>query len=113
MTKVRVMKTAGQIAGFEMSGHSGYADQGEDIVCAAISAISQTAVIGIVDVLGIDARCMQDDRRGRLSLTMPNGCSDERADAVLRTMVAGLEQIERQYPDFIRIMFFETEVTSL
>ena len=55
------------IVGFEVSGHSGYSERGKDIVCAAVSAIVQTAVIGLTEVLGIkvdyrqkagEARCI-------------------------------------------------------
>ena len=40
MTKVTIFKQQGLYKGFEVSGHSGYADAGEDIVCAAISALT-------------------------------------------------------------------------
>ena len=111
MTSVRINCSRGRILGFEMTGHSGYAEAGQDIVCAAISAISQTAGLGIVEVLGIRADYRQDDARGQLRLSLPD-TSDDRAEAILRTMAAGLENIHSQYPDFIRIMFFETEGSS-
>ncbi len=38
------------VRAFEMSGHAGYADAGSDIVCSAVTAISQT-VIGTLDEL--------------------------------------------------------------
>ena len=38
MTTVTFLTEESRIVGFEVSGHSGYADAGEDIVCAAVSA---------------------------------------------------------------------------
>ena len=48
MTVITVLKKHGRLVGFEAKGHSGYAEAGEDIVCAAVSAVMQTAVIGIL-----------------------------------------------------------------
>ena len=55
MTKVVIFKSKSHILGFEISGHSGYAEEGSDIVCSAISSISQMVVVGIKDVLKIGA----------------------------------------------------------
>ena len=37
---------AHDFSGFSLSGHAGYADAGEDIVCAAVSAMANLAVNG-------------------------------------------------------------------
>ena len=112
MTDIRIIRQAGFIKGFRISGHAGYADSGYDIVCAAVSAISQTAAMGIVEVLKIKAALKQDDEQGTLTLDLPD-VGDERAEAVLQTMAHGLQSIQQQYPNFLRITFFETEVTSI
>ena len=38
MTTVTFLTEESRIVGFEVSGHSGYADAGEDIVCAAVTS---------------------------------------------------------------------------
>ena len=38
MTKVEIFNHDGRINGFSVSGHSGYAEEGSDIVCAAVSS---------------------------------------------------------------------------
>jgi len=38
MTTVTFHIEGSRITGFEMQGHSGYAPQGEDIVCAALTS---------------------------------------------------------------------------
>ena len=37
--------------GFSAKGHAGYADAGEDIVCAAISALTQATEYGLTEVI--------------------------------------------------------------
>ena len=47
MTEITVFLKDGKPIGFDAHGHTGYAECGEDIVCAAVSAITQTAAIKI------------------------------------------------------------------
>ena len=41
------------LVGFIIKGHAGFADHGEDIVCAGASAIAQSALLGLQDLLAI------------------------------------------------------------
>ena len=41
---------AQRILGFEISGHSGYAEAGEDIVCAGVSSAVQLTVNAVVEI---------------------------------------------------------------
>ena len=47
MTEITVFLKGGKPIGFDAHGHTGYAECGEDIVCAAVSAITQTAAMGV------------------------------------------------------------------
>lgn len=49
MIKVNVKMASGDIQ-IDVKGHAGYAPHGQDIVCAAVSAILQTAVLGIESI---------------------------------------------------------------
>ena len=51
MTTITVFYRGERIAGFRAKGHSGYAESGSDIVCAAVSAITQTACLGLMERL--------------------------------------------------------------
>ena len=53
-----------------VSGHAGYARHGEDIVCAAVSILSQTILIGLVEVLKQDVRYEISD--GYLEFSLEN-----------------------------------------
>ena len=55
MTNVKIFKDKSNILGFEISGHSGYAEEGRDIVCSAISTLSQSICVGIDNVLNLSA----------------------------------------------------------
>ena len=52
MTKITFFRSNGQIYGFRESGHSGFAESGDDIVCAAISAMTMLLINTIEDGYG-------------------------------------------------------------
>ncbi len=47
MTKVTFLKKNGVYYGFRETGHSGFADEGDDIVCSAISAMTMLIINAI------------------------------------------------------------------
>ena len=49
--------------GFSVTGHSGYAEEGQDIVCAAVSALTQAACIGLVQIAELHVDHKQEKRR--------------------------------------------------
>ncbi len=49
MTKIVFFRSGGSFYGFEEHGHSGYADAGEDVLCAAISAMTML-IINTIEV---------------------------------------------------------------
>ena len=66
----------GRISGFSVSGHSGYAEAGQDIVCAAISAVVTMAEATINDVCGAKAKVRVKDDQARITLTLPASCDE-------------------------------------
>ena len=66
MTRCEFYTQDDRITGFSVSGHSGYAEAGKDIVCAAVSAAVAMAEATINDVCGAKAR--SGSRTGRLVL---------------------------------------------
>ena len=70
MTAIIVEKANGKILSVEASGHTGYAESGEDIVCAALSAIIQTAALGLTEVAKIAATIDRNDEDGYFRLTL-------------------------------------------
>ena len=55
MTTAAFYSEGSRLTGFEMKGHSGYAPQGEDIVCAALTSAVRLTECAINDVLGLEA----------------------------------------------------------
>lgn len=56
MITVRFLKSGERYRSFTVSGHAGYADKGQDIVCAAVTSSVQLVVNTAVDVMGLPAQ---------------------------------------------------------
>ena len=94
-----------RITGFSVSGHSGYAEAGKDIVCAAVSAIVTMAEATINDVCGAKAKVRVKEDGARVTLTLPASCDEEETvQAVLAGMMLTLCGLRDDYPDYIEVL---------
>ena len=95
----------GRITGFSVSGHSGYAEAGQDIVCAAVSAVVGMAEATINDVCGAKAKVRVKEEDARISLTLPAVCDEEESvQAVLAGLLLYLCNLRDEYPDHIEVL---------
>ena len=105
MTKIEFFTEDERITGFSVSGHSGYAEAGSDIVCAAVSAVVAMAEATINDVCGAKAKVRVKDEQARITLTLPVSCDEEEAvQAVLAGMLVTLCSLRDDYPDYIEVL---------
>ena len=105
MTRCEFFTEGDRITGFSISGHSGYAEAGQDIVCAAISAVVTMAEATINDVCGAKAKVRVKDEQARITLTLPTSCDEEDAvQAVLSGMMLTLLSLREDYPDYIEVL---------
>ena len=106
MTRVEFFDHEGRITGFCCSGHSGYAEEGRDIVCAAVSTAVKLAECTINDVLGEHAKTRENEDEARITLKLPASC-EEHEDAV-QDLLAGLMlylcSLRDDYPNNIEVM---------
>lgn len=95
---------AGELLGFEIFGHSGTAEAGNDVVCAAVSSAAYMAANTVTDVLMADAEATVRD--GEMSLRI-----GQKDAALCRSLLKGLKlhliALEEQYPDHINVSYTE------
>lgn len=103
MITVTINRPDNEITGFVVDGHAKFKPHGEDIVCAAVSVLTQTALLGLGQyIVGIDYKI---ETTGHLECNLPelDGVDSIRAEAILETMVLGLKNIEKNYPGYIEV----------
>ena len=105
MTRCEFFTEDDRITGFSISGHSGYAEAGSDIVCAAISAVVTMAEATINEVCGAKAKVRVKEEDARITLTLPTSCDEEESvQAVLAGMMLTLCSMRDDYPDYIEVL---------
>ncbi len=82
----------------KITGHAGYADQGKDIVCASASSIILSSVNLAIE-FNKDVKYTDDLNK----IEIINNTNDENVKKVFSNMITCLEDLERQYPDNIKI----------
>ncbi|MCD8188969.1 MAG: ribosomal-processing cysteine protease Prp [Clostridiales bacterium] len=107
MTTAAFHMEGDRIVSFDISGHSGYGEEGSDIVCAAISAVAGMVECTFNEVLGLAAAVKLEPDSGHLSLRLPGGLS-EMDENTCQTMLVGmmvyLTALHEDYPDYIEVM---------
>ena len=105
MTRCEFFTEGDRITGFSISGHSGYAEAGQDIVCAAISAVVTMAEATINDVCGAKAKVRVGENEARITLKLPKTCDEEETvQAALAGMMVTLINLQEDYSDFIEVL---------
>ncbi|WP_315322588.1 ribosomal-processing cysteine protease Prp [Fusobacterium pseudoperiodonticum] len=104
MTKVEIFRKNGNIIGYKASGHSGYSEQGSDIICSAISTSLQMTLIGIQEVLKLKVDFKIND--GFLDVDLKNISLDKltQINILTETMAIFLKELTKQYPKYIRLV---------
>jgi len=83
-------------------GHADFDEYGQDIVCAAVSAILQALRVGLEMYAGISLDAFQEP--GELHLRWPESARDDAAlRAIVTTAELSVERIAEQYPEQVRL----------
>jgi len=120
MTTFTIIRESGKIVKFYGHGHSEYGNHGEDIVCAAISAASQQAALGVLEYLKVPAHVSVNEEDGFLILDLcqiGDGAvitkqefeelvhsKRDGLDTLLESMLLMLKQIKDQYPEYLDVI---------
>lgn len=90
-----------------MTGHAGYAENGSDIVCAAVSALALNTVNCIEKFTEEKCLCKTEEKEDAyLSFCIPEiekGKESHDAALLLNTLANGLKDIRDEYSDYITL----------
>ena len=102
MTTVKLIKSDGNIVGFDVSGHSGYADSGSDIVCAAITSSVSLVETILNDSFDAGADVEVNPKTARITLRLSKSC--DKCHSVLKAFEMHMRSISEEYPKYIKIL---------
>lgn len=94
---------------FTVDGHAGYGEEGNDIICAAVSAITYTALGALDDIVGIRKYKKQFyiEQYGYIKCSLPVDLSEDerfKARIILDSMAIGLKQVKKAHSRYLKVI---------
>ena len=105
MTKVTVAYEGERIVRLTCEGHAGKTAAGKNIVCAAVSILTQNCVNALERIADITPLTAVDEARALIDISLPESTAQQDHDAqiILRTTVLGLSDIASAYPAIVKL----------
>ena len=101
MVKCSFYKSNGKFLRFRIHGHSGYAEEGSDIVCAAVSAMAMLTMNNITDSFSLPSKAEIDEEAPVIDFRLET--EDERGCALIAGLWRELSALANDYPENIRV----------
>ena len=105
MINVIVIKEKQTIKTIEATGHSGYAEEGSDIVCSAVSVLMETLANGLIEVVKADVNVIVDENIPHLSVSVNETDLEKckHAQVLMQSTLLGIKGVANGYSKFIKI----------
>lgn len=111
MTKITFFKQNGIYYGFKEVGHTGFADEGEDILCAALSSMTMLIINAIECSYASDVEYTIDEKTTDITVVckaaLPEYSDDERKSFAISGLFQAyflqLNDMIEDYYDFIEV----------
>ena len=87
-----------RLTGFECTGHAGYAQEGSDIVCAAVSVLATTCVNALESVA--KEKPLVIAKKGKMILRLPE-TSGHDAQVILKSLRQGMRDLAQEYSEYL------------
>ena len=111
MTKIVFYKWDNVFYGFEEQGHTGYGESGDDVLCAALSAMTMLIINTCETVWGVDVHYEIDDETTDITVTvkeaLPEFASSDEKQYAVSGLIEGyyyqLMDLLEDYSDYIDV----------
>ncbi len=104
MVNVTFIRRDDVICGFISEGHAGYAAEGEDIVCSAVSVLTLNTCNALETFTEDSYTLDMSPDGGYLKLLMDGPFSHD-ADLLLRSLHLGIRSVGSSYSEYIQINY--------
>lgn len=97
----------GNIAAYDISGHTGFDSAGTDIVCAGITSAVRLTECCITDILGLRANILVDNENAIIKFKLPLKMTGEEkkiCQTILQALRLYLKELAAEYPEFIEVL---------
>lgn len=108
MIRITVFRdTDGLVKGLTYSGHAGYGEEGQDIICSAVSALTLNMANSVEAFTDDPFEGHIDEEQGGFSFHFTSGISRE-SKLLMDSLLLGLASIQESYGnDYVYIQYKE------
>jgi uncharacterized protein YsxB (DUF464 family) len=106
MITITIFQDQESVTGFRCVGHAGYAESGNDIVCAGVSALVINTVNSIESLTDARYQLDTDETTGLIDFTLQDRAGHDAA-LLLNSMILGLQGIQTDYGDEYLILNYK------
>ena len=110
MTKIKFFKSNDQFIGLECMGHTGYAEYDKDVLCASLSGIIQSGILGFDKVLGIKGTMSRRDKDGYIKYELPKNLDAKKLEdsqIIFKTIYESIKDLISGYSQYISMEVIE------
>ncbi len=110
MTTILFTRAHGRYVALQAEGHSGYAEAGSDIVCAAVTTAFGLVECAVNDVAKAGATVTCSEKDTKLCLTLPSDMTEKQreiCDSIMSAAYLWLSENLKQYHAYVRISVSE------
>ena len=97
MIKATFYKNKGFVSGFLIKGHSGYAEEGSDVICASVSSAAYMAANTLTEIVGAKADITVKDGHLRLMITE----TTDKTEIILQGLELHISTLAQDYDEYI------------
>ena len=118
MTKVVFFKSDDTFWGFEEQGHTGFAESGEDVLCAALSSMTMLIINAIEVAYASRVDYDIDEETTNVRVSVRSALPDYEADEKKRYAISGLimayyyqlNDLVEEYYDYLEVEVIEKKL---
>lgn len=109
MISVTFIKDNHEICEITVSGHAGFADEGEDIICAAVSVLTISILNGLSEIVGRKdlEEIVKDGYTHFIIPKASNEMQKIKTDTLIATYALGIKGVKEAYENYIEIIEVE------
>ena len=108
MIQVNILRDRDEVVkGIEINGHAGYAEYGQDVLCAAVSALALNMANSVESFTDDHFEGSVSEDGGEFSFSFPDSISPE-SQLLMKSLILGLESVRDEFgAEYINFRFRE------
>ena len=106
MTTIKVSKKNGKFTEIKAVGHTGYSEEGTDILCASVSTLIQSTALGLIKLVSKDVELYVNEITPEFKIIIPTNLSSSQysqAELLIKSCLLGLEDLASGYPKNLKM----------